>query len=586
MRMTRGFSLRTGPSALVAVLALLMSSLLTGTAPAATACSSPPQVVPESQLIPGTVGTGWTTIQGTTPVPFDVEILGAIPDGLLLGVDAIVVQITGPQSFLDTTGGVLYGMSGSPVYVNGKLAGAISLAFYGDPTIAGMTPAQPMVDLFSLPTSGAQSARPAQTVALTPQIRQRIADATGTPITQLTGSLQQLPVPLAVSGLSDQRMDELQGMLDDQQANVHVYRAGSATAPSGPVTGAPFAPGAPFGSALAYGDATIYAIGTATASCGNATIAYGHSLFYGAAGAVSLGMSGANIIVVLKGTDFAGFKLGVLTDARGSVVQDRFVGELGIVGQSPPSVPIVTDFTNTDIGTSRHGTTDAVFTEDYWLVDTTWVHVFANLQAVFQQVSEGSSRIAYTVTGLRDDGVTTWEVSNRNMYYSEYDAGEAAYKLINAMYELVFNRWEHVTITGITASGEITERELAAEITDVRTSSSGPAHFYRGGATVKRGGTVTVEVTLSPVDGSPDVVTTMRLHAPNAPGSYDVSLRGGKARFYISTRGISSFDGLLEALNGGNHPNDLIATGLGGKVSVEQDLVVTGRASFTVQVVK
>ena len=95
-----------------------------------------------------------------------------------------------------------------------------------------------------------------------------------------------------------------------------------------------------------------------------------------------------------------------------------------------------------------------------------------------------------------------------------------------------------------------------------------------------------VEVTLTPVDGSADVVTTLKLHAPNALGSYDVTLRGGKARFYVSTRGVTSFDGLLEALNGGDHPNDLIATGLGGKVSQEQDFVVTGKADFTVKVVK
>ena len=88
-------------------------------APAATACSTPPQTYPVAQMHPGMTAVGYTVIEGTTVEPFDVEILGVLPNGAYLGVDIIVAEMTGPSSMLATTGGALAGMSGSPVYIDG-----------------------------------------------------------------------------------------------------------------------------------------------------------------------------------------------------------------------------------------------------------------------------------------------------------------------------------------------------------------------------------------------------------------------------------------------------------------------------------
>jgi len=121
---------------------LLASMLAAGPAPALTPCTSPPATISQAKLTPGTLGTGLTTLDGTTPVPFDFEVVGTIPDGWMLGLDAIVIHVTGPSSFLDATGGVFFGMSGSPTYVNGKLAGAVSGVFWDDPTFGVLTPAK------------------------------------------------------------------------------------------------------------------------------------------------------------------------------------------------------------------------------------------------------------------------------------------------------------------------------------------------------------------------------------------------------------------------------------------------------------
>ena len=89
-----------------------------------------------------------TVIKGTTVEQFDVEVLGVLPDYIFLGVDIIVMRMTGPAGLVETTGGAVAGMSGSPVYLNGKLAGALAWAVAEDRRIFGVTAAEDMVGIF------------------------------------------------------------------------------------------------------------------------------------------------------------------------------------------------------------------------------------------------------------------------------------------------------------------------------------------------------------------------------------------------------------------------------------------------------
>src|SRR5512141_2800966 len=173
---------------------LLTTLIAAGPAPALTPCSSPPSVIPEAQLLPGTLGTGLTTLAGTTPVQFTYTVVGTIPDGFMIGLDAIVIHITGPASFLSQTGGVFFGMSGSPAYVNGKLAGAVS-AVFDDPTFGALTPAEAMLEVVG--SAQGPSAIPARTIVPTEEIRRAIARIQGTSAASVTGTVTQLPVPLA-----------------------------------------------------------------------------------------------------------------------------------------------------------------------------------------------------------------------------------------------------------------------------------------------------------------------------------------------------------------------------------------------------
>jgi hypothetical protein len=123
------------------------------------------------------------------------------PDGIAPGLDFIMVSV--PE-------GIAAGYSGSPVYVNGKLVGAVSYGLPSDDSaVGGLTPAGPMLDVLGYPDANASLARAASTtkrVQLTPRLRLAAAQASGAPLATVPQNARHLPVALAVSGLDDRGM--------------------------------------------------------------------------------------------------------------------------------------------------------------------------------------------------------------------------------------------------------------------------------------------------------------------------------------------------------------------------------------------
>lgn len=563
----------------ICVSALVVSVLLAPSAPAATSCASPPVVLPASQIVPGMTGTGLTTVSGETPTGFDIEVIGTLSDAILPGHDLVIFQITGPQSFLDAAHGMFFGMSGSPIYINGKLAGAASYRFYfSDANIGLFTPAEEMLNIVDAP------AMP-QSVPLTPEARRLVARAAGVPTSAAPGAAQILRTPVAVSGVPASEMDRLQATLDEHGLPMDVFAAGS---PSAALDPTPLAPGSPMGAAISLGDVSFVGIGTTTFSCGSGVnVGWGHSFFF--EGPSNMALTDASVITILN--DPSGiYGPGMIANAgdiHGTVSDDRFTGIASQAGDAPDPMVLTSDFTNADNGHARAGETDVYYQEDYWGPDLAWYHNFVNLLVVFDQFGSGSLDMSYTISGLREDGVTPFTVANSVLSSSTYDAFEGIYKLSSAMYSLAFNRFEDITFTSVDTSGSITSQRLEGKIGEVRTSSSlQPSLASRGVQKVRGGGRVTVEVNLEPFGGGASVPVTFTMRAPNRPGYYDVRLRGGRERYYVSDRGLDSFDELVDELSGGQHASDIIASGLGRRVIAGTDLVVTGRGSFTVQVVR
>jgi SpoIVB peptidase S55 len=526
-------------------------------------------------------GSGVTTLKGTTPTTFDVEVLGVMKDYIWLGVDAIVVRITGPQSFLDETGGVFYGMSGSPVSVNGKFIGSVSYGVSFDPTLVGLTPAQAMIDLLGQ-QDATGSVRLPQHIPFDQATRRRVAAATGASPSAVTGGMEQLPSLVAVSGLSGAKLAELQKRLDKRGAGVQVV-AGSGMEANLPVNPQPFTAGQPVASVLSWGDFTVWAAGTVAVACGDELVAYGHSLFGYPPGKLEIGMTGATVLAVGNGQGlWPGDMVPALTEPRGTFRVDGFAGEAGFVGQPPPSPPITSSITSLDTGRSRDGETDSIFTQDFWFGYQVWGHHVLNFGSVQQALGPGTSRLSYTIEGTRRNGAP-FTISNRTMVASTYDATESVYKLSSAIDQLMFNRFEPVEITSIDSNGEITSDQLTGTITRVRTSSPlDPSLQRRNVVRARPGDRVTVEVTLTSPDGGTTVQTT-KIRVPYFGHFETVTIRGGRERWYSNANSLAA---LLRSLSGGEHYDDLVVSAFGRKKTTQQPVVVTGRASFTIRIVR
>jgi hypothetical protein len=172
-------------------------------------------------------------------------------------------------------------MSGSPVYIGGQLAGAVSYTFglAADPMIGLFTPAQQMVDLTALPTGAAATSLPSS-VAVTHRARVTVAEAARVPVSSVPTTVQRLTIPLGVSGLSDQRAQRLQSIIDQHGLPFHVYPAGGgASTSAATINPTPLEPGEPLAAELSTGDVTFAGIGTATFACGDLNVGWGHSFF-------------------------------------------------------------------------------------------------------------------------------------------------------------------------------------------------------------------------------------------------------------------------------------------------------------------
>ncbi|MGN6577349.1 MAG: SpoIVB peptidase S55 domain-containing protein, partial [Nocardioides sp.] len=185
---------------LAAVAALAVTGL--GAAPARSATDPAcPDPYPVSALTKGQPVTGLTVASGTVPEGFTGQVLGVQQNGLMPGLDLVLVRLTSPE--LERVGGIWSGMSGSPVYAaDGRLIGAVSLGLTSGPsTVAGVTPAADMLELLS--SSPARLAAPSR-VALPRSLARTIVREGDATAQQVADGLSPLELPFGIAGLGSQ----------------------------------------------------------------------------------------------------------------------------------------------------------------------------------------------------------------------------------------------------------------------------------------------------------------------------------------------------------------------------------------------
>lgn len=316
--------------------------------PAATA------LMPIDEIKPGMVGTGQTVFQGAELTAFKAHIIGVLKNVQGPQRSLILAKLEGGP-LADT--GVIAGMSGSPVYVNGRLIGAVSYAIGSFPKepIAGITPIREMIDATAQATRRAPA--PGQARIELPITREGLAAAVraasarigsfanrpadvqsiGLPAAagaQLGALLRPIATPLVMSGVNPETAGLLSSLFSDGGFQPMLSGGSAADVPK---ASGPLRPGDPLGVSLLSGDAEFGATGTVTHIDGDRVYAFGHPFFN--FGPTTFAMTRAYVHTSLPSL-MSSFKIATLGDVIGTVQQDRATAIAGTLGKGPSMIPV------------------------------------------------------------------------------------------------------------------------------------------------------------------------------------------------------------------------------------------------------
>jgi hypothetical protein len=440
-----GVSVRTRPRSLWAVFVLvaaLLSSLIAVQTPPASAADGCVEVLPVTDIQPGDTGYGLTVSRGTEPEMFDVEVVDVLENALAPTIPLIVVEVDSPE--IDRVGGIWAGMSGSPVYIDGKLIGAIAYGFSWSPSkLGGVTPAEWMLQVPDRPTLPpplglAEIELPAEIEA------QAIED--GVSAAQ-AGTMRQLEIPVRVTGPGGVKFDRFAAAFEHQHPGTRVIRGAGAATSAASAEVDTIVPGSNLAVSLAYGDFTAMGVGTATTVCDGVVTAFGHPLMY--EGATRYGMHGASAVRVVDDALGGPYKLANAGPPVGTIDQDRLAAVAGRLGALPVTTPITSTITNVDEARTVVGRTDMVYPD--FLFDAVLSHGWSNYDAlVFDDLYfSGTSEVRWTIEGVHRDG-SPWSVTRENRHASNYDLStESLFEVALHAQLLHDNPFEEVRVTSV-----------------------------------------------------------------------------------------------------------------------------------------
>lgn len=329
-------------------LALVFVALL-GAAALASGPTSNGKFMAVEEVRAGMKGHGFSVFQGNKPERFEVEILGQLQGFNNPRQSIIIARLSGP--LVDRTS-VFAGMSGSPVYIDGKLIGAVAYAFpFAKEPIAGIQPIQYMIDIFergaqeekrvsqrlsfnTLTATGSETPAPAW-----PTARVSPSAATNPAMVPYIGqTIVPIATPVTFSGVPQAVVDMFAE--DLKKIGLQPMAGLGGGTGMGPMVAADettLAPGTSVSVQLTRGDVNIAAAGTVTYRDGDRIYAFGHP-FLGS-GQTSWPMAESGVVTVVPNLNNS-FKLSTSGNLVGAISQDRSTGVFGRLGEKPRMVPV------------------------------------------------------------------------------------------------------------------------------------------------------------------------------------------------------------------------------------------------------
>jgi len=491
-------------------------------APALARVPSDVPIFPIQDLKPGMKGVGRTVFANQRLETFDVEIIGALENSAPRQT-MIMVRLTGGP--LANTG-VIAGMSGSPVYIDGKLLGAVAFGFgFSKEAIAGITPyvemtgfsrmndillrasASPESDVLRpIPLRMSGLPMPIDGATLISKFTSAL-DTVGTNAKSSAGvaGLSPLPIPLSVSGLSGSSFDVAKGLFSKMGFTpLQVPAKGVAPGPLPPLEA-----GGPVAVSLIQGDFDFSATGTVTHIDKDAVYAFGHPFF--GIGPIDFPMRRAWVYDVFPSLNQS-FKIASAHDTIGRFQQDRATGISGKLGAGPRMIPVKVSLQNRP--GQKQDYSFSVVQDDLF----TPLTVYASVLSVLQ----GQERVAGPSTVTLDATVNFTSIPALRLQdqFADGQPGAMAAGLVGSAISFVMNNeFRRVSLESVTVNLTAKEAQETAVIDRAWLERDGP---------VRPGATVPMKVALRTFRGE-EVVVAIPVEVPlgTAPGRYAIFVSDG-----------------------------------------------------------
>jgi len=481
------------------------------------------EILPLKEVKPGMQATAWTVFSGTEPEAMPVEIVGIWKNYLGPKQDVILCKLGGRGK--ET--GVAAGMSGSPVYFDGKLMGAISLRMgvFSPDAICGITPIESMLEIREFDNSRPSDAKTPEKVVA------QLGDAPSVPGANLA-FIQQIDTPMVFSGFSQTVLKQFEPMFS--QMGVTAVQGGAS---AGNLSAKPAAgwekslnPGQAVSGVLVSGDMSATGMGTVTYNDGKRILAFGHP-FYNL-GPIDMPMAKSEIMMVFS-SSYQPTKFGSATEVVGALKQDRYTGIMGELGAEAPTVPVHVRVRSLGTGGTVIGQKDLNFNV---FVHQKWTPLLMNMTLAnsLQEMNEFADEITYRISGDVQLG------GNQKLHVSTVQTGTDAM----APVPLTLGAWWGDKFTRLFANNVTTPNLKQVECTvdllpDRRIMAVDTAWTPSGEVTA--GTEIPVKVFLRPYRGEPiEQNLTVKIPADLPKGEHRILLSDAVTLNRLQSTAVSS----------------------------------------------
>jgi len=515
-------------------------------APAALRLASPASgetpIFDPAQLRPGMMGVGRTVFQGVTPEDFQVEILGVLKNGIGPQQDMILSRLHGKN--VERTG-VIAGMSGSPVTLDGKIVGAVSyrLGTFEKEAIAGITPLADMLKAADMPRSAVASLA-ASLLKEWESPGTVAASFRAVPVPGMAASLVPIGTPLVFAGFPDSLIREVTPLFQARGLEPVAGGGGQGSGVDYPIT-----PGVAISVPLLRGDLSIAATGTLTHVQGNKVWAFGHP-FLGT-GSVRYPMARAEVIVTYPSL-LGSFKIANSTSIMGTLLQDRLTCIEGELGAAPEMLPVTVSLESPS-GNRRFSF--EVVQDDALTPILVGLSVQASLQRILEYSAESTLRAEIRVESEQHPTLSYSLIESDTGGVQSAAAGGVAREVATLLNVIYGNRFQELRVKSANIKVASLPEARMARVSEISITPS----------QVHPGGELTVRAAVQPYRGEA-FLKEFRVRIPpdtlNGPLNVLVSsasnlngLEGGVLQQRFS--GAPGVDELIRFVNSLRHDSSL-----------------------------